>query len=386
MSMRRLWVAALGAFIVCGGFVGVAQASAQISEPSTSQTLISAQNRTHDAAFTAHDASVTTVHGTFIVRDASVTAAHAAYTARDLYFTSGEAEVNAWFNQNAQSLILAYAPDAFPKATASEVAKFSVGKPIRAAQFEAKGTKVGITESNVWVAPVRNQTNEPVGAISADFSDGKAKKDNVYGDPALGAAISIVDSARAVVFDEPLKAWFAVKESVVTSADAQAKKILLGSMPLDTFLIQRERLIGTGSVIGADDTASATPASSAKSQYLSPLQIMLIVLFVLAVVTVSLVWLRWEQAENAARKNDGERQIHRPESGKWSIVDHTKKSRKMRFRDSGGKISLYRKADLDKVESGSAGADARPAADSPMKSAGFATTTEKDDENEILDD
>ncbi|MFC5370488.1 hypothetical protein [Arcanobacterium bovis] len=331
------------------------------------------------AQATAHEQVTTQAH---LAIDSDATRlggakTHMEQTATSIFADSGDsAYVETWFNQNAQALILASAPDEFSKATAAEVAQYTIGKPIRAAQFEAKGTKVGISESNFWVTPVLSHTNEPVGVVAANFADGKVTKESVYGDADLAVAVASSDSTRAVVYDELLNAWFIVKESVVTAVGAPAKKILLGAIPLETFLVQRDRLIGSGTEIGTSQTASTPTASASKTQSLSALQIVLIVLFVAAVVTVSLIWLRWEQSEHANRKSDEEQRIHRPETGKWSIVDHTKKPRKTRFRDSGGKISLYRKADIEKSGTSSAGTPA----DSTMK-----TIEEDEHDNEVLD-
>lgn len=256
-----------------------------------------------------------------------------------------ESDVASWFTQNSKALLLAYAPDAFPKATTADVSQWSVGKPVRCSRFEVNQKTPRLAASDIWVVPIFNSANEAVGAISANFAGEKPAEENVVGDSDLGVAIANLESSRAIVYDRSLKSWFSVKESTVTAVDGNAKKHLLGAIPFDRFVIQRQRLVADG-----NGTSTPSPASSynaSQENGLSLVQIILILLFVVAIVTVSLIWLRWEQAESSARKSENDAKIHRPELGKWSIVDHSSKSRKTKFRDSAGRISLYRKSDID---------------------------------------
>ncbi|WP_124054056.1 hypothetical protein [Arcanobacterium ihumii] len=258
---------------------------------------------------------------------------------------ANESDVAGWFNQNSKALLLAYAPDAFPKATTADVSQWSVGKPVRCSRFEINQKSPRLAVSDIWVAPIFNQVNEAVGAISANFAGERPAEENVVGDSDLGVAIANLESSRAIVYDRSLKSWFSVKESTVTAVDANAKKHLLGAIPFDRFIIQRQRLVADGNGTSAPSTTSSYETSQENG--LSLVQIILILLFVVAIVTVSLIWLRWEQAESSARKSENDLKIHRPELGKWSIVDHSSKSRKTKFRDSAGRISLYRKSDID---------------------------------------
>ena len=242
--------------------------------------------------------------------------------------------VTAWFNDKALATVRSHAAEAFPHASADEVAAMRVGAPQKTAVFaDQASVSNAITTSDRWIAPIMSGS-DAVGAVSVNFASGVAGGEIVRGDERLGASIARDEPDVTFVWDPRLSAWFAMRESTIEPADSAGASVILGAVPLTDFLAQRERILTSSTPV--PDPPSTTPAVPIDSGRNLPV-VILAVLVVLGLLVGSLVWLRSEQIEGEKEQeppSEDAALVHKRLTG----IGETK----MRFRDSAKKINVYK--------------------------------------------
>lgn len=252
--------------------------------------------------------------------------------------------VSAWFTDKAQATVRSYGADAFADFSAEDVSAFTVGSPQPTAEL-GRGTApdTAIRPATRWIAPIMG-ADAAVGAVSVSFASGVADDEIVRGDVRLGAALTRDDDVL-FVWDPQLSAWFLRQGDAIEPADSAGAKIVLGSVPLADFLLQRERII-------TDADAAAPPAEDPEEADVTaqprnvPLTVA-VLLVALALLIGSLVWLRSEQSSGREDETeDGAREEVAATSEPDEVPPRKgvvgKRAAKMKFRDSGTKVSVYR--------------------------------------------
>lgn len=244
-------------------------------------------------------------------------------------------DVTAWFAEKAPATVRSHGAEEFPKASAEELAAMSVGTPRKTGAL-ARGTApaAAIQPSARWIAPIMSG-DTPVGAVSVNITDGVASDEIVRGDTRLGAATAREDKGGIFVWDSQLSAWFALREASVEPADSAGAKIILGAIPLTDFLAQRERILSSSTPI--PDPPQDRPAAATNEGHNLPVTIAL-VLLVIGVLIASLVWLRSEQVQSPAHEEMQDDDLDRV-TRKGMIGT---REAKMRFRDLGNKVKIYK--------------------------------------------
>lgn len=241
--------------------------------------------------------------------------------------------VAAWFNDKALATVRSHASEAFPDASAEEVAAMKVGAPQKTAVFADTSGVDAIQTSDRWIAPIMSGS-DAVGAVSVDFASGIAADEIVRGDERLGTAIARGEADVTFVWDPRLRAWFAMRESTIEPAGSAGASIVLGAIPLTDFLAQRARILSSSTPVPESPSVSAVaPAETGRNL---PVTIML-VLVVLGLIIGSLVWLRSEQGTDEDEEAEQSELSTVLRKGLVGIGES-----KMRFRDSAKKINVYK--------------------------------------------
>ncbi|QOR45097.1 hypothetical protein [Trueperella pecoris] len=242
--------------------------------------------------------------------------------------------VLTWFRDKAPATVRSHGSEAFPKADTDEVAAMSVGAPQKTAVLgRGISPNKAIQTSERWIAPIYS-ADDPVGAISVNFDAEVAKDEIVRGDGRLSAAIARAEKGVVFLWDSQLSAWFALRESTVEPADTAGAKIILGAVPTVDFLAQRERLLTSSTPVPA--APKDVPAVTVNEGRNLPVTLALILLAI-GVLVGSLVWLRSERDESDPEPALPETA---PAIRRKGIVGA--RESKMRFRDSGTKVSVYK--------------------------------------------
>ncbi len=243
--------------------------------------------------------------------------------------------VELWFTEKAQATVRSYSSDVFPDFTSDEVSTFTVGTPeLTSEMVRGLTPDTAIRPSARWIAPIMNG-DTAVGALSVNIADGVAGEEIVSGDARLGSAIARDEDDVRFVWDSELSAWFIQRGTAIELGDAAAAKIILGSVPIDDFLAQRDRILS-----GAEPVPQA-PEDPARPVETEPPNVpftLALVLGVLAILVGSLVWLRSEQTTDI---EDDEAATDELASVERKGVVGTRAS-KMKYRDSGRKVNVYR--------------------------------------------
>ncbi|MFP7696510.1 hypothetical protein [Trueperella sp. LYQ143] len=247
-------------------------------------------------------------------------------------------EVTAWFAERALASVRSHAADAFPDASLEAVSHYTIGNPVRVSTFAQNvPASQSITVTNRWIAPIFDG-GTAIGALSVNFDQPAGGEEIIRRDARLGSAVTAGGASVAVIYDSGLQAWFLLNESAIEPADEAAANIVLGSIPLNDFLAQRQRIIQNTDT-STPAPAQTTPASEPESH--NVLMHLVRILIALAVVIGSLVWLRWDQHTDDPQEDTPE--VPHDDLGhveRKGIIG--KREAKVRFRSSAGKVSVYK--------------------------------------------
>ncbi|XCB30561.1 hypothetical protein RQN30_03980 [Arcanobacterium hippocoleae] len=92
------------------------------------------------------------------------------------------------------------------------------------------------------MAPISDNDGNAVGVIQVELDKENPNTRQVIADVKLGqrllpppASSQQRPDPETLIYDQPLKAWFAVKDKSIEAASQSGESVVLGSVPLDVF-------------------------------------------------------------------------------------------------------------------------------------------------------
>lgn len=175
---------------------------------------------------------------------------------------------------------------------AGEDVTFSHPRHVYGISDQLTSTTNVLVPTDYWIAQILIG-GEPAGALAIAESQ-VGSDDPVVDDDARLTTEAGADPAESqLIYDTELEAWFAYRGESIEPANDAGANIVLGAVPIATFLKQRTQVLSEGE--SADTVDQPVQTAAPQDQGLSGLQIALVLLAMLAVALISLLWLRWDQ-------------------------------------------------------------------------------------------
>lgn len=271
--------------------------------------------------------------------------AHVAYADEAV----GDAQVREWFESDASSVLSAQGAQKFPNMNEDDVQALAMSDPVRVWGL-SNSTTAGthdIVPTNRWMVALESG-HTPVGVLWADFAVGDNKNATVRADKNLAKSVYEIsrhsEPGRRIFYDHQLSAWFSINDLAISPADGAGAKIVAGEVPVDDFMIQRDRNVG---LVSDDPTLSGDHSennlSEASQSSISLVSATIVALVIVVLVVLSLLWLRWEAIHAKKRREDNE-----PFSGDLSesslaVVDAEQAGTSVSLGRAAGKVNVYRR-------------------------------------------
>ncbi|MCI7551960.1 MAG: hypothetical protein PUK40_05245 [Actinomycetaceae bacterium] len=203
----------------------------------------------------------------------------------------------------------------------------------------------GIYVVDRWYSIASSSDGSPVAllfaAFGADLSTPRTSL--VVGDPAFAQVLQRSGTSLRLAYDSQLDAWFIAADDEIAPANKAAQAYLLGWMPLEQFLAQRERILGND----APEVVAPEMIAGAQEQESRMVMASAGIAGALFLLALSVVWLEYERHYLIAKDTENSRGAANKVGRRKGVIEADDSTGSAHLSEPARRVLVYRRSKKD---------------------------------------